>query len=44
MEENMKKNIYIYVYISGSLSFTAEINTALWINDILILKKKRKKL
>ena len=33
---------YICVYISESLSFTAEINTALWINYILILKKKEK--
>ena len=29
MEKNMKKNIYIYVYITESLCSTAEINTTL---------------
>ena len=36
MEKNMKKNIYIYVYVTELLCFTAEINIALYMNYTFI--------
>ena len=40
MEKNIKKNVYICVYITESLFYTAEINTTLWTNYTSIKKKK----
>ena len=40
MEKNIKNNVYICVYITESLFYTAEINTTLWTNYTSIKKKK----
>ena len=41
MEKNMKKNIYIYIYVTESIFCAAEINTALEINDTWIKSIKK---
>ena len=40
-EKNLKKNIHTHIYISESLCYTLETNTALYINYTSVFKKRR---